>query len=104
MFQLSEEQVEKILQRIRAEYLLPQELEAELLDHFCCFIEENASTEEGIELAYEAAKRVICPNGLEEIVFERFVLLNFEKQLRLKKSDISRWFCRFGNDRYVFGY
>lgn len=85
MYQLNEEQVSIIYERLRSERLNSQKLEQDLLDHFCCYVEEQMQQGAGFEQAYREATIAITPNGVKEIEFELFFLMNFHKQLSMKK-------------------
>lgn len=85
MFQLSEEQADIISSRLREEALNNRELEQDLLDHFCCYIEARMEEGADLETAYAAARSAISPGGLKEIEFELYFIMNFNKQLTMKK-------------------
>lgn len=82
---LTDEQVYVIQQRIEAT-ITNDSLCADLLDHYCCFIEEQMGTGADFETAYTTAFRAITPNGMQEIQEELFFLLTFKKQLNMKRA------------------
>lgn len=61
------------------------ELKDDLLDHFCCFIENELTRRSSFESAYEKAMNHICPNGFDEIQKETIYLLNSKKTIAMKK-------------------
>lgn len=84
MAQLTDEQVEVIERRIAAE-VSDKDLCNGLLDHYCCFVEEQMDTGANFETAYNTAFRAITPNGMHEIQEELFFLINFKKQTNMKR-------------------
>jgi len=85
MVQLSDEQVETILQRIRAGGVTNTGLQNDLLDHYCCFIEEELDKGSTFDTAYLHAFKTITPNGIHEIQEELFFLLTFKTQTNMKR-------------------
>ena len=61
------------------------ELKDDLLDHFCCFIENELNKGSSFESAYVKAFKYICPNGFDEIQKETIYLLNSKKIITMKK-------------------
>ncbi|WPR73593.1 hypothetical protein [Algoriphagus sp. NG3] len=61
------------------------ELKDDLLDHFCCFIENELNKGSSFESAYVKALNHICPNGFDEIQKETIYLLNSKKIITMKK-------------------
>jgi len=85
MFQLNEAQVDLIYERLQREGLKNRKLEQDLFDHFCCHIEEQMEAGEEFERAYRNAVAAISPQGAKEIEFELFFIMNFNKQVSMKK-------------------
>ena len=85
MYQLSEQETEQVCARLRRQGISSRRLEQDLLDHICCHMERQLEQGAGFEQAYAAALEAVCPNGASEIEFELFFLLNFHKQLAMKK-------------------
>lgn len=85
MCQLSEQQIDIICSRLRKGGLTNRELEQDLLDHFCCYMEAGMEAGAGFEEAYAAAIAAISPDGVKEIEFELYFIMNFNKQLTMKK-------------------
>lgn len=85
MLQLSEQQVDIVYERIRKGAIKNNTLEADLLDHYCCYIEGAMDEGNDFESAYAKATKDIAPNGVKEIEYELFFLINFNKQMSMKK-------------------
>ncbi len=85
MVQLSDKQVDNILQRIVADGVTNRDLQNGLLDHYCCFIEEEMNIGSTFDVAYIAAFNAITPNGIHEIQEELFFLLTFKTQTNMKR-------------------
>ncbi|GAB4334145.1 MAG: hypothetical protein OHK0038_10880 [Flammeovirgaceae bacterium] len=82
---LNESQIEFILRKIQSEGITIASLQTDLLDHFCCMIEERVAQGVEFEKAYWEAYRTISPNGIQEIEEETFLLLTLNKQINMKK-------------------
>lgn len=82
---LSDEKIELIRREIDRSAISIQELKDDLLDHFCCFIEEELRKGNSFEASYSLAVEQICPNGLDEIQRETVFLLNSNKIRFMKK-------------------
>ena len=85
MFQLSEKYIEIIEQRILQSGLTNTSLQNDLLDHYCCFIEEQMNDEQDFERAYKTAYSAITPDGAQDIETELILLLTFNKQIGMKR-------------------
>lgn len=82
---LTDGQVYTIRERIKAE-VTNHTLCNDLLDHYCCFIEEEMDTGNAdFETAYNKAFNAISPHGMQEIQEELFFLLTFKKQTNMKR-------------------
>lgn len=86
MNQLSEQHIDIVYERLKKSALRNGKLEEDLLDHYCCHIEDAMSKGAEFETAFEDAAKDIAPNGVKEIEFELFLLINFNKQLSMKKT------------------
>ncbi|MBK8806309.1 MAG: hypothetical protein IPO21_06570 [Bacteroidales bacterium] len=86
MKQLSTEQVNFIAKKIESGEISSKELYSDLLDHFCCVIEEEINKNVSFDDAYKKACLQICPDGLEEIQQE---LLNSKSIKRMKNSTVT---------------
>lgn len=92
MFQLNEQQIDIICGRLQKEGVTNRKLEQELLDHFCCYIEERMDRGADFEKAYEEATIAISPSGIKEIEFELYFIMDFNKQLSMKRFIFSAGF------------
>ncbi len=84
MISLSEQQVTLILDRITGDGVTDTELRNDLLDHYCCFVEERMEAGQHFDLAYNEAFNKISPNGMWEIQDELNFILNFKQQTIMK--------------------
>jgi hypothetical protein len=82
---LSDDHVHRIRADIERSAITMEELKEDLLDHFCCFIEDELKKGNSFEMAYRRAMEEICPNGFDEIQRETVFLLNSNKILLMKK-------------------
>lgn len=76
---------EMIIARLETEGLTNTSLKNELIDHFCCRIEDEMVSGKGFEDAYREAYEHISPNGLMEIEEETTLLLNYNKLMLMKR-------------------
>jgi hypothetical protein len=86
MGQLNDEQTMMILDQIAADGVTDNDLQNELLDHYCCFIEEILLTGADFESAYKIAFQAITPNGMHEIQEELYFILNHKQQTIMKRT------------------
>ena len=93
MFQLSEQQIDTIYERLHQEGLKNLRLEQDLFDHFCCYVESAMEQGENFEESYQKAVGAISPQGLKEIEFELYFILNYNKQVSMKKLIFSTGFA-----------
>lgn len=82
---LTDQNLETIVEEIDLSGLQMQELKDDLLDHFCCIVEEEMQEGADFEEAYLLARQRLCPRGAGEIERETIFLLNIHKILRMKK-------------------
>lgn len=85
MVQLEEAHIDMVLSAIRQELQIGSSLEVELLDHFCCFIEDHMAGGSSFDDSLQKAFRSIAPNGIEEIEDELHLLLSFKPQTTMKR-------------------
>jgi hypothetical protein len=85
MSRLNDEQIEYIKNQIENSKIKSRELRDDLLDHFCCVIEDDLKKGIGFAEAFKSAFNTICPNGLDEIQQETIFLLTYKKILIMKK-------------------
>ena len=82
---LSQKEVDELAAHINQSNISNQDLKDDLLDHFCCFIENEMKKGVSFEDARRLAWQQICPNGLDEIQQETIYLLNANKIMMMKK-------------------
>lgn len=82
---LTEEQVNRIYQRVDESLIKIRTLKDDVIDHLCCLVEEGISQGEEFETALEQAMKEVAPYGLNEIQFQTTILLNFNLIIRMKK-------------------
>jgi hypothetical protein len=85
MVQINEEQLLTIRQRIVAGGVSDEGLLEDLLDHYCCFIEDAAAAGADFETAYQNAFEAITPNGTQEIQNELYFMLHLKNQTIMKR-------------------
>jgi len=85
MYQLSDKETEVIRQRIIQSGLSNQGLQDDLLDHFCCFVEDKMSEGADFEATYKEAFQAITPDGMYDIETELITLLTLNKQIGMKR-------------------
>ena len=86
MSKLSDDQVEFIEQQVHNSQIESEELKEDLIDHFCCIIEDYLDNGRSFEDSYKKAYEIVCPNGFEEIYRETLLLLSSKNILAMKKS------------------
>jgi hypothetical protein len=77
-------QIQYIIDDVKAKGIAMDELAESLVDHICCTIEN--STETDFTTAYLKAISSFGDNGLKNIQQETIILLNFKKQVTMKKA------------------
>lgn len=77
--------VELITQRIKNGGINNEALAADLLDHYCCIVEEEMSKGKPFEVAYRNAWNSINPGGLNELEEELFFLIHLNKQITMNR-------------------
>ena len=83
--QLSDEQIDIVLDQINRSGLTNVTLQDDLLDHYCCYIEAEINKGIDFDIAYHAAFLAITPNGMFEIQEEYFFLMTFKTQTNMKR-------------------
>lgn len=81
---LHDEHIDIIIGRLEEGGIKDPLLRQDLLDHLCCFIEEQDGTD--FEVLLQEGLRRLAPNGVHEIEEERFFLFHFNKQLTMKRA------------------
>ena len=66
MKRLSDEHIDFIVSQVNDSQIESKELKEDLVDHFCCIIEDNMRQGNTFEESYEKAYQSICPGGLNE--------------------------------------
>jgi hypothetical protein len=87
---LQDEHIDTISRKLKDGGIVDARLHADLLDHICCFIEEQGR--EDFDMLLIQAIHLLAPNGLNEIEEERYFLFHFHKQLTMKRI---LFFCGF---------
>jgi hypothetical protein len=85
MKQLSDKQIEYIEKEIRRSKIESSLLKENLIDHFCCAVEEELSRGKSFNEAYDFAYHSIAPEGFEEIEQEDILLVTPLKFRIMKK-------------------
>ncbi len=92
MYQLSEQEVDIVYSRLTSQSVRNVKLKEDLLEHYCCYIEELIDEGVDFDTAYKKAEAAISPNGIQEIEFELYFIMNFNKQVSMKKVIFSTGF------------
>lgn len=82
---LTNENIDFIRNEIQKSSISIPELKDDLLDHFCCFVENELKKGKTFENAYSKATIEICPNGFGEIQEETIYMLNYNRIIIMKK-------------------
>lgn len=82
---LSDQNVEFITKRINESKIESAEMREDLIDHFCCVIEEEMKNGKLFEESFEKAYNDICHDGFEELQNETVFLLTTKKINAMKK-------------------
>lgn len=85
MSYLSDNNIEFITQIINESKIGSTEMKEDLIDHFCCAIEEEMNKGLSFENSYDKAYQNICPDGFDEIQRETVYLLTFKKIKAMKR-------------------
>jgi len=85
MNKLTDEQIDFVVSQVDKSRINSRELKEDLIDHFCCFIEDYMSEEKNFDESYIKAYEIICPNGFDEIHEETIMLLTL-KMIKLMKK------------------
>ena len=85
MSNLTDENIELISQIIKGCKIESAEMKEDLIDHFCCAIEEEMKKGLSFQKSYDKAYQNICPNGFDEIQRETVYLLTFKKIKAMKR-------------------
>jgi len=85
MNNLTDENIEFIAQIINGSKIESAEMKEDLIDHFCCAIEEEMKKGLSFKKSYDKAYQNICPDGFDEIHRETVFLLTFKKIKAMKR-------------------
>ncbi len=85
MYQLSDEQVDYILNDISARGIKMEDLQDNLLDHVCCIIEQNLEDGGAFEAFYQSTIARFYKKDLAEIEEETQLLLTFKNYYAMRK-------------------
>lgn len=85
MNNLTDQNIEFISNIIKNSRIESNEMKEDLIDHFCCAIEEEIQKGLTFEKAYDKAYHYICPDGFDEIQRETVYLLTFKKIKTMKR-------------------
>ncbi len=85
MSNLTEGNIEFITQIVNSSKIESVEMKEDLIDHFCCAVEEEMKKGLSFEKSYEKAYQNICPDGLNEIQRETIFLLTTKNITAMKR-------------------
>ena len=85
MSNLTEQNIDFITQVINGSNIESVEMKEDLIDHFCCAIEEEMKKSLNFEKSYDMAYQNICPDGFDEIRRETVFLLTSKKLKAMKR-------------------
>ena len=85
MYCLSQQQIDYILNDIRARGVEMESLQLNLLDHVCCIVEQNLEDDGNFEEFYNATIKTFYKDELREIEEETINLLTFKNYYAMKK-------------------
>jgi len=78
--------IDFIIKQISESGITSDELKEDLIDHFCCVIEDEMNKGKKFKDSYETAYNNICPNGFEDIQKETVYLLTSKTTKNMKKT------------------
>jgi uncharacterized membrane protein len=85
MYQISDQQIDYILNDIGARGVEMESLQQNLLDHICCVIENNLEANGDFESFYKKTIQTFYKDALWEIEEETILLLTFKNYYTMKK-------------------
>jgi len=85
MRKLTDEQIDFIADQVNKSKIDSNELKEDLIDHFCCIIEDDIRLGKSFEESYNRAYQIVCPNGFDEIYQETILLLTSKNIIIMKK-------------------
>jgi hypothetical protein len=88
MYQLSDKQIDHILNDISARGVEMESLQQNLLDHVCCIIEQDLEENGDFESFYQKTIKTFYKDALWEIEEETLLLLTYKNYYAMKKTMI----------------
>lgn len=88
MYCLTEQQIDRILNDIRARGVKTESLQLNLLDHICCIVERDLEPDGDFESFYQQTLKTFYKHELREIEEEAELLLTYNNYYTMKKSMI----------------
>jgi hypothetical protein len=85
MSYLTDDNIDFVAQKINNSLIKSAEMKEDLIDHFCCAIEEDMKKGLSFEKSYDNAYQNICPDGFYDIQRETVFLLTFNKIKAMKR-------------------
>ena len=85
MSKLTDKQIDFIAEQVNQSQIKTKDLKEDLIDHFCCMIEDDIKVGITFEDAYRRAYQSVCPNGFDEIHKESLLLLTSKNIIIMKK-------------------
>ena len=85
MSNLTDENIELVARIINETKIESTEMKEDLIDHFCCAIEEEMEKGLSFQQSYDKAYQNICPEGFDEIQRETIYLLTSKKIKAMKR-------------------
>lgn len=101
MYQITEQQIDYILNDIRRNGIQLEDLQLNLLDHICCLVEYNLKDGDDFENFYQQTIRQFYSKELKEIEEETIRLLTFKNYFMMKKIMIAGG--AFSTFAFLFG-
>lgn len=88
MYCLTEQQIDRILNDIRARGVNTESLQLNLLDHICCIVERDLEPDGDFESFYQQTLKTFYKHELREIEEEAELLLTYKNYYTMKKAMI----------------
>lgn len=85
MSNLTDENIEFVARIVSESKIESAEMKEDLIDHFCCAIEEEMEKGLSFQQSYDKAYQNICPEGFDEIQRETIYLLTSKKIKAMKR-------------------
>jgi len=82
---LTDKDIDFITKEISKSEIVSSDLKDDLIDHFCCAIEEDMKKGKDFQKSYDKAYQNICPDGFDEIQRETVFLLTLKKLKTMKQ-------------------